>query len=206
MEAMMENKKAETAPGTPAAFDRTKDYLGELRRGEYLEKDGKKFPRLCGLQRLAHNNRGGVQSVSSDIKNTPARENPIAAVTVHYGFKDGTHFSGSADATTRAHKEPYSLHLVALAESKAEARALRRAFNISAVSAEEIGNAPIAGVDNGPIEDPQISGIKMLGKRKGLNTQEILDLIKTDVGSLEELTATQGREAMKLLNKFKKKK
>ena len=186
-------------------FDVKTDYLSLLNKGEYLEKDGRKFPRLCGLQRLAHENRGGVSAVESHIANTPARDNPIAAVTVVYQFADGTCFAGSADATTAAHDKPYSLHLVALAESKAEARALRRAFNISAVSAEEIGNAPIAGVDNGPIEDTQVSGIKMVGKRKGFNQQEILDLIKSDAGSFEELTSEQGRELMKQLNKVKKK-
>ena len=153
---------------------------------------------------MAHNNRGGVRCVSSHIANTPARENPIAAVTVTYSFADGCTFSGSADATTKAHKEPYSLHLVAVAESKAEARALRRAFNISQVSADEIGSAPIAGRDDGDIEDTQVQGITVIGKRKGLNEQEILDLIKTDKGSLAELTATEGRQAMKALNKVKK--
>jgi len=184
-------------------FNPTHDYLGDLKRDEILEKEGKKFPRLKGLQRLAHNNRGGVRCVMSHIANTPARENPIAAVTVTYNFADGATFSGSADATTRAHEEPYSLHLVALAESKAEARALRRAFNITNVSADELGSAPIAGRDNGPIEDTQISGIMLMGKRKGLNEQEILDLIKSGAGSVKELTATQGRSAMKALNKLK---
>lgn len=190
-----------------SAFDPAKDYFADLdaAKGELLEKDGKRYPRLVGLQRLAHNNRGGVMFVGSVIAHTPARDNPIAAVTVTYGFKDGTSFSGSADATIAAHDKPYNLHLVALAESKAEARALRRAFNISVVSADEIGSAPIAGVDNGPIEDTQISGIKMLGKRKNFNLQETLDLLKSSVGSLEELTATQGRELMKLLNRVKKK-
>jgi len=195
---------AMNAKGTRPAFDFNKDYFADFKKGEYLEKDGRKYPRLAGLQRLAHSNRGGVLSVHSNISNTPARDNPIAAVTVQYVFKDGTTFSGSADATTAAHDKPYNLHLVALAESKAEARALRRAFNISVVSADEIGNAPIAGVDNGPIEDTQISGIKLLAKRKGRNQQEMMDLIKSDATSLEELTATQGRELMKLLNKAKK--
>lgn len=188
------------------AFDPEKNYIEELKKGEYLEKDGDKLPRLKGLQRLAHQNRGGVVAVNSDIKNTPARDNPIASVTVQYAFKDGTVFTGSADATTKAHKEPYSLHLVAVAESKAEARALRRAFNISTVAAEEIGSAPVAGNDDGPIEDVQIQGIRKVGKRKGLETDGlILNAIKSDAGDLTELTAQEGRDAMKALNKMRKK-
>jgi len=188
-------------------FDVSKNYIEDLTRDECLDKDGDKLPRLKGLQRLAHTNRGGVKRMTSDIKHTPARDNPIAAVTVQYEFKDGTIFSGSADATTKAHKQPYNLHLVAVAESKAEARALRRAFNIRTVSAEEIGSAPIAGNDNGPIEDTQVSGIMLIGKRKGLTEPDILKLIKrTDVGSLTDLTAEEGRTAMKAINRLRKKK
>jgi hypothetical protein len=185
-------------------YDAEKDYFEELKRDEVMEKDGKKFPLLRGLQRLAHNNRGGVSAVYSNIVHTPARDNPIAAATITYHFHDGTSFAGSADATTAAHDKPYNLHLVAVAESKAEARALRRAFNITQVSADEIGNAPIAGRDDGDIEDTQVQGITMVGRRKGLNEQEILDLIKTNKGSLAELTASEGRQAMKALNKVKK--
>jgi hypothetical protein len=188
------------------AFDPTKDYIQDLERGEYLEKEGDKLPRLRGLQRLAHQNRGGVRYVGSRIINTPARDNPIASVTVEYGFHDGSTFCGSADATTKAHKEPYSLHLVAVAESKAEARALRRAFNISVVAAEEIGSAPIAGNADGPIEDVQIQGIRKVGSRKGLETDGlILNAIKSDASSLNLLTQQEGREAMKALNKLRKK-
>ena len=187
-------------------FDPTKNYIDDLKPGEYLEKDGDKLPRLKGLQRLAHQNRGGVMAVHSDIRHTPARDNPIASVTVQYAFNDGTLFSGSADATTKAHKEPYSLHLVAVAESKAEARALRRAFNISVVAAEEIGSAPVAGNADGPIEDVQIQGIRRVGKRKGLDTDNlILNAIKSNSSSLTDLTAQDGRDAMKALNKLRKK-
>ena len=89
---------------------------------------------------------------------------------------------------------------------KAEARALRRAFNISNVAAEEIGNAPVAGNADGPIEDVQIQGIRKVGKRKGLDTDSlILNTIKSNAGGLNELTAQEGREAMKVLNRIKKK-
>lgn len=185
-------------------FDPSKDYLSELRKGEYLEKEGDKLPRLKGLQRLAHNNRGGVRAVYSDIRCTPARDNPIAAVTVRYLFTDGTSFAGSADATTKAHDAPYNLHLVAVAESKAEARALRRAFNISAVAAEEVGSAPIAGKDNGPIESLQVQGIMKVGERKGLNEKEILGLIDRQDVTLNDLTSQEGRDLMKALNRYKK--
>jgi len=187
-------------------FDVKKNYIEGLNKDEVLEKEGDRLPRLRGLQRLAHENRGGVRTVSSRVMTTPARDNPIACVTVAYMFWDGTTFTGSADATMKAHKAPYNLHLVAVAESKAEARALRRAFNISVVSAEEIGSASVAGNDNGPIGDVQVLGIKKVGERKGLSEDEILKLIKSSADSLEKLTAQEGRDAMKAINKYKPKK
>lgn len=188
------------------AFDPTYNYFGDLKGDELLRKEGKEYPRLKGLQRLAHQNRGGVKAVFSNIICTPAKGNKIASVTIQYVFGDGTQFSGSADATDAAHDKPYNLHLVAVAESKAEARALRRAFNISVVSADEIGSvdpAPIAGPDNGPIQDVQIKGIRKVGKLAGLNDTEILELIGTDK-PLEELSEDEGRKLMKALNKYRK--
>jgi len=183
-------------------FNPSKDYVEELRKDELFEKDGIHGVLLRGLQRLAHNNRGGVLSVYSNIEHTPAIDNPIASVTVQYCFRDGTTFAGSADATTEAHKEPYSLHLVAVAESKAEARALRRAFNISRVSFEEIGSAPVAGgnTDNDPITAQTIKGITVVGKRKGLEPSEILKMSGRNITDLSELTQIEGRNLMKKLS------
>jgi len=181
------------------------DYTEDLKPSETFEKQGTPCVLLRGLQRLAHSNRGGVKAVYSDIKNTPARDNPIASVTVQYEFHDGTRFAGSADATPAAHDKPYSLHLVAVAEAKAEARALRRAFNISRVSAEEVGSAPVAGgdTDNDPIKDETIQGIRVVAKRKNVDAGQVLKLVKRTVADLSELTQAEGRTLMKKLNSKK---
>lgn len=183
------------------AFDPMHDYTEDLNSNEMFERDGKQFVLLKGLQRLAHINRGGVSAVSSDIVCTPTRDNPIAAVTVQYEFRDGTLFTGSADATIAAHEKPYSLHLVAVAESKAEARALRRAFNISKVSVEEIGS-PIAGgnTDDDPIRDETIQGIRVVARRKNVEMGKVLKLVGREVADLSELTQAEGRTLMKKLN------
>jgi len=186
-------------------FDSTHDYTADLKSSETFEKDGTPCVLLRGLQRLAHANRGGVKAVYSNVLSVPARDNPIAAVTVQYEFYDGTKFSGSADATPAAHDKPYSLHLVAVAEAKAEARALRRAFNISRVSAEEVGSVPVAGgdTDGDQIKDVIIQGIKVVAKRKNISFNNVLKLVKRDVAELSELTQAEGRTLMKKLNSKK---
>jgi hypothetical protein len=183
-------------------FDPSKDYVEDLTENEMFEKDGVQCVLLRGLQRLAHNNRGGVMSVTSDIRHTPARDNPIAAVTVQYTFRDGTTFSGSADATPAAHKKPYSLHLVAVAEAKAEGRALRRAFNISRITSDELGSVEVAGgnTDAEPVTSQTLRGIRVVAKRKSLEPDEVLKLAGKGVTDLATLTQEQGRLLMKKLN------
>ena len=184
-------------------FDPEKDYTEDLTEREMFEKDGVQCVALRGLQRLAHTNRGGVRAVQSFISHTPARDNPIASVTVSYLFADGCSFSGSADATPAAHKKPFSLHLVAVAEAKAEGRALRRAFNISRVTSDEIGNASaVAGgnTDAEPVTSQTLRGIRVVAKRKGISPEATLKLAGKDVSDLALLTQEQGRTLMKKLN------
>lgn len=189
-----------------SSFSIEKDYLGELTKDEVIEKEGQTFPLLKGLQRLAHENRGGVKEVRSKIIGVPTKENKIACASVSYHFKDGSVFEGSADANTSSYDKPYSDHLVACAESAAEARALRRAFNISTVSVNEVGRLDNLSTrpTNSPIEDTTITGILNVGKRKGLKTEKgIIDRFSLDINSLKELTVKEGRDLMRRLNRLK---
>lgn len=188
-----------------ADFSTDIDYFEELKESEKFDGE---YPLLRGLQRLAHSHRGGIKRTHSQVFCTPARDNPIASVGFTIEFHDGTEFSGVADATPKAHKEPFSRHLVAVAESKAESRALRRAFNISKVAKEEIGDEVVGGdPENGPINDGQLSGIKKVAQRKGLKLTEVLPVAKIhDAKSLDELTYVQAQKVLKALNKYKKKK
>lgn len=197
-------------------FDPSRDYFTELKADEKWSEDGKEYPYLRGLRRLAHTFRGGVVSVDSEIVKAPSvntsggkNEAPdcIAAVTVTYRFRDGTNFAGSADASYKAHKHPFNLHLVATAESKAEARAIRRAFNIAQVSREEIGSR---GQDDDrssePIQDTQIEGIKTIARRKNLLQKDVLKLIgRDDLDSVTKLTFGEGVQALRAVNRYKPK-
>lgn len=200
-------------------FDPDKDYFAELKDDEKWSEDGKEYPYLKGLKRIAFTNRGGVLSIESNVVKVPSvgtsggkGEKPdcIAAVTIRYIFKDGTSFDGSADASYKAHSAPYNLHLVAIAESKAEARAIRRAFNIAQVSKEEVGSADEfqeENRDNEPISDTQLEGIKTIAQRKKLGRKEVCKLIgREDLeGDLKKLTFAEGRKALKAINSYKPK-
>jgi len=182
-------------------FDVKKDYLKELSDDELWEG---KYPLLRGLQRLAHER--GITRLLSTVVAVPTKESPIAAVTVTVEFKDGAIFSASADAKFKAHEAPFNKHLTALADSKAEARAYRRAFNITKASKEECGEMPAGGdVDKTPIADSQIQGIKNIADRHSLSLADAINLIGVDK-SIEELTGKQARDIIRALNKYKPKK
>lgn len=207
-------------------FDPTHDYFEDLKDSEkYTEKGGnREYPYLRGLQRIAHSNRGGVKEILSHIVKAPSVDSDgedtpdcIAAVTVTYVFKDGTSFAGSADASYKAVEHPVNLHLTAVADSKAEARAIRRAFAISKVSKEEIGDAQFIeyqedSVDDKPISDQQIQGIKRVAKRKELGQADVIQLLKlkdpraAEVNDINDLNRAEAAKAMRLINKYKQKK
>lgn len=209
-------------------FDPDHDYFQDLKSSEkYVDdKTGNEYPYLKGLIRLAHKNRGGVLRVESEIIKVPAldahkRYEPdvkpkkvaeetsadcIAAVTVTYYFKDGTSFSGSADASYKAHEAPFNLHLTAVAESKAEARAIRRALMITKVAKEEIGGAVVGDPDTGPITDTQLNMIRKVAKRKKLSQADVLKMVKrTDLTDITQLTTAEGRKAAAAVNRAKAK-
>ena len=210
---------------TLPAFNFATDYMSLIDVEDKAKEKGQEFPYLRGLKKLAHGHRGGVKAIRSRVVKVPSvglggmagkEEKPdcIAAVTISYEFNDGSVFEGSADASYKAHKAPYNLHLVALAESKAEARAIRRAFNISAVAKEEMGTVPNLAEEakqeaekmKGPITDVQIQGIKRLAKRKQLRQGDLLEKIgKADVGDISKLTYEDGLAALKYVNKYKPK-
>jgi len=206
-------------------FDIATDYMSLIDAEDKAKEKGEEFPYLRGLKKLAYGHRQGLKSVRSRIVKVPSvgvggltgkDEKPdcIAAVTITYEFNDGSVFEGSADASYKAHKAPYNLHLVALAESKAEARAIRRAFNISAVAKEEMGTVPNLEEEEkeealkmeGPITDVQLQGIKRLAKRKQLRQSELLEKIgRSEVGDISKLTYADGLKALKYVNKHKAK-
>lgn len=197
-------------------FDPSKDYMKELTSNEKWEEGQKEYPYLRGLKRLAHIHRGGLLSIESKVVKVPnigtsgaKGETPdcIAAVTVGLRFRDGTHFEASADASYKAHKAPFNKHLVATAESKAQARAIRQALNISQVAKEEMGSEEDA-TNNGPITDVQIEGIKKIAKRNKLSQGDVLKLIKREDlnGDISQLTHAEGIAALKKVNSYRPKK
>lgn len=188
-------------------FDPKKDYMSELKEDEILEKEGGgKLVYLKGLERLARE-RGIIQQ-TSHVVSAPSKDNPYATVTVGYTFRDVEgedaiirSYEASADASDKSCEGNFKLYLVAMAESRAKARALRNAFGISACSVEEIKDIDEV-IQSPPCTDAQQHLIKHLLKEKNVSVGDAGQLIS--IGNLKNIQELRKDEASKLINKLQK--
>jgi hypothetical protein len=108
-----------TAPAIPAQF--------------LVELHGRQFVQYAGLLAMAHDK--GLQSLSAHfISVTP--ELALAEATAE--FSDGKTFSECADATPGNVGAKVKAHFARMALTRAKARALRDALNISMAAVEEL--------------------------------------------------------------------
>ena len=85
-------------------------------------------------------------------------------------------FGAAVDANLDATPDPYRQHLLATADTKAEAKALRRALNLRCYAAEEIDRTE--EIDKINLEEQarpeQINLIRVICKRVGIDIQKLL--------------------------------
>jgi len=114
--------------------------------------------------------------------------------------------SGAADVYWGNCDKIYRNHPVAVAETRAEGRALRRGLRLrKVVAAEEIATS----IDDNPdmdtvnkISDQQINFIDVLSKRNNINVSELLLDLSIDPTNIKTLTHDKGVEIIRLLSKF----
>ena len=93
------------------------------------------FIRFEGLLSIAHT-QGLVSLETTMVQCTP----DLAVCQATAVFQDGRRFSDIGDATPDNVARHLRPHFIRMAATRASARALRRALNISACSVEELGN------------------------------------------------------------------
>ena len=108
-------------------------------RPEWLVSvQGKPFIRFEGLLELAHA-RGLVSLETVVVQASEAMCICQATAT----FADGRRFTDIGDATERNVAKHLAIHYIRMAATRASARALRRALNISACSVEELSGEEV---------------------------------------------------------------
>lgn len=110
-----------------------------------IEQRGKRFVLFAGLLDEAHNR--GLQSIDTELIQAPCASNgEVAIVRAVVRMESGV-FTGIGDASPANVGRSIAPHILRMAETRAKARALRDAINVSVAAFEELGGEPREGVD-----------------------------------------------------------
>lgn len=197
-----------TEPPTPR--------IGDVKWTEYVlslltdkEKDGGN-PKVDGLRRIIEVVFGEVIDSYPNTMQSPTKENGYTAVVEHILVveRNGRHekYGGVADAGLHNTDAPYSKFPAAVAETRAEGRALRRALRLAVVTAEELSqiDAPLpvsmTGIDM--INTTQIQMINSVCKRCDINVTKLLTSLFGEAYNIGSITSENARTVIKSLQEY----
>lgn len=177
------------------------NWESKLISGERGRMQGKDVVFLKGLRRLAE--LAGITVSSCQIL-TP--DPKLVQAVYSASFDDGTTWVGTGDCTTKNCPEPYVNFPTAIAESRAEARCLRKALSIAVLAAEEIGFEALEASPTKGVDQSIVKAIESLCTSKGIDPVEVVEAVVPDkdramnISELSHLTASEGQAAMAWLN------
>jgi hypothetical protein len=159
---------------------------------------------LKGLQRLAEE----AEILSGSCQLLTPSPNLVQCIYTTK-FSDGTSWDGAADCSSSNTKEPFLSYPTSVAESRAEARSLKKALGIRMLAAEELNMDAGLGLEASPskqIESSVITAIERLCEERGVDKVDLLSKIIADksransIFELKQLTTAEGGAAMSYLN------
>lgn len=159
-----------------------------------------------------------VTSADSSVVQSPTPENEKRATVVHsisYVVKDVPEgqeelkyrsVSGAADVYWGNCDKVYRNHPVAVAETRAEGRALRRGLRLrKVVAAEEIATNvedDVTADSVGKITPNQISFIDVIAKRININVLNLMEHLSMKVNNIKDLTHDNAVSIIRELSKL----
>ncbi|GIW08905.1 MAG: hypothetical protein KatS3mg060_3710 [Dehalococcoidia bacterium] len=181
---------------------------------EYIvERQGKTFVLYAGLLDEAHNR--GLRSIRTELLQAPSDDNGQTAVVHATVELDTGVYSGIGDAAPNNVAAPMRTCLIRMAETRAKARALRDAINVSAVAFEELppdddeaavdDNRPTPIRNRARLEDDtpkatpaQVKAIYLIGRNEHrLSEDQIDERIRSIYGrATTEISKRQASEAI----------
>jgi hypothetical protein len=113
-----------------------------IRRIPVKDRDGKvigekEVVSYRGLLDMVHKER--LQSIETKLLQAPSKENGESAIVLATITTSRGVFTGIGDANPRNVNPKVAPHAIRMAETRAEARAMRKAVNIGVVAIEELG-------------------------------------------------------------------
>lgn len=191
------------------------DYV--LSKFEYDEMvDGN--PTVDGLRRITELLLGPIASSSTEIVQVPTKENEGRATAIHTVSIEMPNnsmriVSGSGDAWHKNTDMPYSKFPVAMAETRAEGRALRRLLQLKkVVAAEELSqtaNEETADDYKTYVNDNQINFIDIMCKAAGrgldINVESLVKTSYPHYTGVRQLTHSQATKLIQELSHYQQK-
>lgn len=181
------------------------DFVLSLFTDEEVCVDGKgnKAPNVNGLRRVAQVVLGQiVASVPSQVK-FPSAGDPTAGCVYTVQFADNTVFAGAADCSPNNVDETYGIYPTAMAETRAEARALRKALGLKVVAVDELSDRKgwtEPEQQAGMIQDVQIRAIDNLCKKSDIDVMAFVNSGTLKYASIREITRETAGKMMENLN------
>ena len=168
-------------------------------------------PTCDGLRRVAQLLIGRIIKSKTKIASPSTEHNKSATVVVTITFftdLDCCYIicSGAADSSYENTDEVYRTYPTAIAETRAEARALRKALNLrKVVSADELSmksKSDSAAGFTATIEPAQIKGIDLMCKRLNINVKKFINLGSKQYNDIKEVNYDIAVKMMEELNKY----
>ena len=188
------------------------DWQTQLTDDEVGRDGSTEFEFLKGLRRLAKL-KGIVKEAhtfgATVVMKRPdtGADYPFVQMMYQVEFADGTVWTDVADAHTFNVQGVFSAYPTAMAATRAEARALRKALGISLVAKEELGaNTEDVAAMRNESTSAQERVIKNLMKTRKVNdASEIIAKVsaRENIFNIKELTFAEAQQAIQLLNKMK---
>jgi hypothetical protein len=212
---MFENEETEiqseeeNIPKIPCMADEDWDeyVFGHFSENEIFNNN----PTVHGLRRIVEKLIGEIVEMRTHIIHAPTMNDRSASATVDIVIMDKNTakcFSGAADATDYNLVAPYNKYLTAMAETRAEGRALRKALRIKAIAAEELEEVPPQQMtqtqdnDKEFITQNQINFMNLMCQRLNINIVQFIKSRYSECSNIRQLLHTQSLETQKVLSEY----
>jgi hypothetical protein len=167
-------------------------------------------PTTDGLRRVAQKLLGRITDSNTEIAEAASLNNGgRASIVVSISFFNGetySRFSGAADSAPDNTDDVFRRYPTAIAESRAEGRALRKALNLrKVVAAEELSLTARTDTSGGgflKIDNAQIKGIDIMCKRLNVDVLKFINSGTKKYNDINEVEFETGIKMMQELNRY----
>lgn len=190
------------------------DYVMKQFQPDELAEGG--APLVHGLRRVANlllgdiiRSEGHVVQPPSFLANSDTLQPAVVEYTVvfrpfhSYEYRDELTFSAVADVSRMNTEADYARFPTAMAETRAEARCLRKALRIKKAAAEEMTMMPVdESAVNGKISPSQVNFIDILARRTNINIASFLRIGKQKFDNIFDVPYSVAQKMVEHLSKL----